>query len=289
MNQTSLIFGDGHLGQYLRCYLPKTISVSRSPLRSSLHSSLGRRSAQQQNIHHQQAYGETLLPHKDQDLVDLLNHHLLTQVIFALPPSAANNYLEILKSLLSILPNRLTFVFISSTSLWGIPGHFGPEDRPCPTSKSGSTLQNAESLLKEYVQSHGHHRRKLILLRPSGLADEQRHPLLSMVRNQRALNWAEPLQLIHCRDVARLVGHLLEHSSTLNQITSCIATSPLHITKGEYYRRLWELVSPDPLPSWWQQTPASAACPRYFQDDLWRRFRFRLMHPYFFPKLNLGS
>lgn len=285
MNNTSLIFGDGHLGQYLRCYLPKTISVSRSPLRSSLRL----RSAQQQNIHHQQAYGETLLPHQDLALVDLLNHHYLTQVIFALPPSAANNYLEILKSLLSILPNRLTFVFISSTSLWGAPGHFGPEDRPCPTSKSGSTLQNAELLLKENVQPHRYHRRKLILLRPSGLADEQRHPLLSILRSQRALNWAEPLQLIHCRDVARLVAHLMDCSSKLNQITSCVATSPLHITKGEYYQRLWELASPTPLPSWWQQTPASQPCPRYFQDDLWRRFRFRLMHPYFFPKLNLGS
>lgn len=94
--------------------------------------------------------------------------------------------------------------FVSTTSVFSAEqGFIDHRTQPSPTSESGI----AHLTIEHHLLTH--HASRSLVIRPSGLVSEYRHPVVSLSRRAKdgvvLRNGREPINLIHQTDVARMI------------------------------------------------------------------------------------
>ena len=142
-------------------------------------------------------------------------------LIFNLTPSIIAN----LESFASFVESISTkhFIFISSTSVYGMQGVVNEDTKPMPDTDSGKLLYDCERLLESF---NG----KYTIIRPSGLYSNSSHPGQFLAGREINIEANTSVNLIHYDDLTNLI--IKSFNSEYNIIN---ATNINHPTKYEYY------------------------------------------------------
>ena len=165
-----LLFGNGHLGQFLLKILPEISWTSRSK-------------------------GDGIRF----DLDHLEHFHLddkFTTIIWAIPPH--ENTINFLK----IMQKNTKVIFISSTSVFS-SGSITNQSKKSPVTKNALLLDQAESFIQNHFMQS-------IIIRPGGLIDEFRHPRNFFAKTSEMKNSHHFPNLIHTEDVARFINFCIQ-------------------------------------------------------------------------------
>lgn len=197
---TIILFGNGHLGQFLLPHLENYDVVATKT------------QADKDNVKY--------------ILGDPIPKEFTTQptaVIWTVPPR--ENYLNSLKEANAYFDKNVPWIFISSTSVY----KSGPVNEDSALNGSSS---NAKLLieLENYLSSL---ERTVTVLRPGGLVDEYRHPARFLSQKDSIDNGLDPVNLVHTDDVASFISLLLQNPRFMG--TSYNLVSDAKMTKKEYY------------------------------------------------------
>tara|TARA_B100000925_G_scaffold143626_1_gene107573 strand:+ start:2929 stop:3645 length:717 start_codon:yes stop_codon:yes gene_type:complete len=166
----TLLFGNGHLGQFLLKILPEISWTSRS---------------KNGGVHFDLEQSESF------ELDDNF-----TTIIWAIPPhqKTINFFQNISKS--------TKIIYISSTSVFSV-GSINNESEKSPMTKNAKLLDQVESYLQDNFPLS-------IIIRPGGLVDEKRHPRKFFTNAAQMKNSHHTPNLIHTEDVARFIHHCMD-------------------------------------------------------------------------------
>lgn len=150
-------------------------------------------------------------------------------VIIAMPPFARQTP-EIYGNKLALIADQYStdtrFIFTSSTGVYPITEGVYNEEFECMDT---NVICHAENELRNLVQD------RLAVLRLGGLFGTQRHPIKFLAGREMATNGSEPINLIHRKDIVRLMKHVLSE----NLFPLLINVSfPLSETKQSYYDQI---------------------------------------------------
>ena len=169
-DNNTLLFGNGHLGQFLLKILPEISWTSRSKS-EGIHFDLGQ-----------------------SDSFKLDNK--FSTIIWAIPPHKETiNFLK-------TIPKNTKVIFVSSTSVFS-KGIINNESEKSPVTKRANLLNQVEN----YIQGHFS---QSIIIRPGGLVDHIRHPKEFFSNASEMRNSHHTPNLIHTEDVARFIHHCIK-------------------------------------------------------------------------------
>lgn len=120
-------------------------------------------------------------------------------VIWNLPP--VEGYADVLMDFDSAIPVEVPWVFVSATSVYG-EGDITEDSPKEAQSPRASVLTECESVLEGL-------KRDVSIVRPSGLVDDIRHPSGFLKGIPLSSGARTPVNLVHTRDVARFIMHLI--------------------------------------------------------------------------------
>lgn len=197
---TIILFGNGHLGQFLLPHLTnfKVVTTKTQSDKNNYKYALG----------------------------DPIPTEFTTQpeaVIWTIPPR--DNYLESLKQANAYFTIQVPWFFISSTSVYqgGQVNEDSPLNGASPNAKQLIELENYLSSLE----------RTVTVLRPGGLVDEHRHPARFLSQKKSIENGLDPVNLVHTDDVASFISLLLNNPKFMG--TTYNLVSDTRMTKKGYY------------------------------------------------------
>lgn len=209
MNPTILFIGSGHLAKYLtRNYdndlkkLFATYRTKKSPLIDK----------------NNQAYFSSPGP-----LPDSLQN--CSVMIWQLPPH--QDYATCLELNHHIVNPEAHWIFISSTSVYAT-GEVSEKSEYSGTSSNAKILIEAEKKLKTF-------NRKITIIRPGGLIDEERSPLNYFAKTKEIKNSNNKINIIHTDDLARFIWFCI-NNKLYDQDYNLV--SSYHPTKQQYYGEL---------------------------------------------------
>lgn len=158
---------------------------------------------------------------------DYLSEQIPSQIIqsdvlvFNLTPSVIQS-VDLFKSFISKIDTK-HFIFISSTSVYGMQGHVDEEVDPIAQTSSGKLLKECEDYLLEKNF-------KATIIRPSGLYCNIKHPGFYLAGKEVNINGLESVNLIHYDDLVEII------LKSVNLDIKVINASNIHHPKkGEYY------------------------------------------------------
>lgn len=120
-----------------------------------------------------------------------------------------------------INPN-VKFIFTSSTSVYSSDQNV--------TSENGKVNDENLNIVIEKIIRHQF--KNYVILRLGGLISESRHPVFSLSGKKNLPNGDAPVNLVHHKDVARIVYLLMDQ---LNQSRVYNVVYPFHPSKAAYY------------------------------------------------------
>lgn len=142
-------------------------------------------------------------------------------LIFNLTPSSIRS-LESFKNFVSSI-NTNKFIFISSTSVYGMQGKVDEDIIPIPETDSGKLLKQCEDFLQDSKIN-------TTIIRPSGLYSDDMHPGQYLAGRELSINGKASVNLIHYNDVVDIVIKAIDASHKLIN-----ATNSHHPNKQIYY------------------------------------------------------
>jgi len=144
-------------------------------------------------------------------------------VLFNMP--MIDGYSKIIQELDERFSNQTSFVFISSTSVYGV-GQITEESQQLGVAKNSAKLIELESLIKSKPK------RGYLIIRPGGLIDSQRNPANFLSKKEKVLEANQLINLVHTQDVARFIWHCLE-GNIWNEEFNLVSDN--HSTKKAFY------------------------------------------------------
>ncbi len=144
-------------------------------------------------------------------------------VIISFPPMSG--YAQKIEGLLHQLGSSQQIIFISSTSLFG-SGRITEESPKDGVSRNADELRQCEDIIQKQENS--------LILRPSGLVDEKRHPQNFLKKVTTIRNSQNNVNLVHTSDVAAFLHFAIDHNLTNDDFN---LTCDDHPTKQELYSR----------------------------------------------------
>ncbi|MCH2533910.1 MAG: hypothetical protein MK008_05665 [Bdellovibrionales bacterium] len=195
-----ILFGNGHLGQFL---LPKlknydVVSTKTKSDKNNIEYNLGQP-----------------IPREFTDQP--------SAVIWTIPPR--QYYLKSLKQANTYFSQKVPWFFISSTSVY-LSGSVNEDSPLNGTSENAKRLVELENYLSQQERS-------VTVLRPGGLVDEYRHPARFLSQKTTIENGLDPVNLVHTDDVANFIQHLLANPRFMG--TTYNLVSDTSMTKKDYY------------------------------------------------------
>jgi len=145
------------------------------------------------------------------------------EIIFNFPP--VQGYLEFLKSSDEMFDPSTAWTFISSTSVFG-SGMINEDSEKNGQKKNSHFLIQLEDFLLSL-------KRRVRIIRPGGLIDEQRLPGKFLKFKDKLLDSEREINFIHTDDVARFIEHSI--SNNLNGEYNIVSDTPLK--RREIYLR----------------------------------------------------
>lgn len=163
-------------------------------------------------------------------------------LIISTPPRAY-------EGVLPYLPNEVArgVILISSISVYGEQGDCGDDTLPRPDKAQGELILKTENELRQKYQG------KLVIVRPGGLIDRDRHPAYHLA-GKALKNSNDRIHLIHENDVRKLILEILARKSAAPKIVNIV--NPNITSKGEYYQKTCHRLSL-PLPLIEENSPRS--------------------------------
>jgi len=217
MSKLITVIGAGHLAKFFFQTLEKdwkVLALTRSPEK-----------IQPTSLVHVQKYltGE-VLP----------STTLLSEVVlWSLPP--LTNYLDVLKSADQQFPAQCQWIFISSTSVFGT-GQIDESSPYLAQTENARVLIECEKYLHAIKKT-----RKVTILRPGGLVDQERHPRNFFARASSLSAADTNVNLVHTIDVARSLSFLISNN-LLGEDFNLVSDD--HPTKREFYLPLVTPLNP---------------------------------------------
>lgn len=142
-------------------------------------------------------------------------------VVFNLTPSAIKSVEKFQSFIQKIITKR--FIFVSSTSVYGMQGEVNEDSPTFPESESGKLLQACElSLLSNKSNS--------CVVRPAGIYGPQSHPGRYMAGREVSVNGNESINLI---DINSLADIIINNFETKYSVVNAVNTH--HPRKEDYY------------------------------------------------------
>ena len=138
-----------------------------------------------------------------------------------------DDYLSLLKRADEFFDQKIPWIFISSTGVF-LPGEVNELSRRDDQSARGNRLKDLEEFVKKL-------KRKSSILRPAGLVDEVRNPARFFKSRKLIEKANHPVNLVHTKDVARFIKHLIEKDLVGEDFNLCCDNHP---TKAELYAKL---------------------------------------------------
>jgi hypothetical protein len=211
-----LIFGLGHLASF----------ISKEFDGDDLHGTFrsGKKNSQFNNVQKYSFNVGEELPGELKQQFDL--------IIWNFPP--VENYIGVLKEADNFFDSQTPWIFVSSTSVY----QDGEVDETSET-KSESYLASIENELASF-------KRNILILRPGGLVDSERHPARFFKGRDEVKGAQSPVNLVHTHDVARFIKHISD-----KEITSDIynLVSSQHPIKKDFYSTMLQLKN-EKVPEW---------------------------------------
>ncbi len=136
-------------------------------------------------------------------------------IILNFPPR--DGYLEFLKELHKHGSQETSWVFVSSTSVFG-EGNINEDSEFHGTSKNAEQLKLMEAFIRNK-------RKQFLLLRPGGLVDDQRHPSKYLQNKDLLTDSEREINFIHTDDVARFISYAIKNN--LNGEFNIVSSEPL--------------------------------------------------------------
>ncbi len=137
-------------------------------------------------------------------------------VLFTLPP--IDHYLEILEAASNAFSKTIPWIFISSTGVYG-------------NGRNAKVLVSIERFLQKLD-------RKVVIIRPGGLIDENRNPIFSLAKRDEVLAFNQTVNVVHTRDVARFIKYVIEKNIREGNFD---LVSDDRMTKKEFYLPFFDL------------------------------------------------
>jgi nucleoside-diphosphate-sugar epimerase len=144
-------------------------------------------------------------------------------VIFNMP--MIDGYSQLIQELDKRFTTQTSFVFISSTSVYGV-GQITESSKQLGVSRNSASLIELESLIKSNPK------REYLIIRPGGLIDSQRNPANFLSKKEIILEANQLINLVHTQDVARFIWHCLE-ANIWNEEFNLVSDN--HSTKKAFY------------------------------------------------------
>ena len=148
-------------------------------------------------------------------------------LVINIPPKENMNYNFIIKTLFEKIKgsNQIKLIFVSSTSVYGnMQGDVNSNTIPKPESKRGSTIIEAENILKRNPQT--------TILRLGGLIGPDRNPARILSSKKIVHNPNNPINLIHIDDCIGIIESIIKKEKW-GKIY--LGVCPHHPTKESYY------------------------------------------------------
>jgi len=123
-------------------------------------------------------------------------------VIWNFPP--VQGYEKSLTTLNKHFNAKTKWIFISSTSVYG-SGNINELSIRNGVRRNSKYLIDLEDQLRTF-------NRDVTIIRPGGLIDEKRNPAYSLSKKTEVLKANLAVNVIHTRDVARFIYHVIDHS-----------------------------------------------------------------------------
>lgn len=163
-------------------------------------------------------------------------------LIISTPPRAY-------ESVIPHLPSEVAqgVIFISSISVFGDQGHCSDDTLPRPDKVQG------ELILKIEIELRRKYQEKLVIIRPGGLIDHDRHPAYHL-SGKTLKNPCDRIHLIHENDVRKLILEVIERKNVAPPFINVV--NPNTSSKGEYYQTICHKLSL-PLPLIEESSPSS--------------------------------
>ncbi len=144
-------------------------------------------------------------------------------VLINFPPSSLS--IEFIKNLSDHFKLDTSFIFISSTSVYGR----GTSDE---SSIRTGIARNAKALIELEDHFKSLKGRQVTLIRPAGLIDEVRSPAKTLARRTEVKDSQMPVNLVHTRDVARFILFVIENDLWNEEYN---LVSSIHSSKKDFY------------------------------------------------------
>lgn len=187
-DNTTLLFGKGHLGGFILKKNPKISWTQRKNSQDKLFFEL-------------ENYENFFLPTQ------------IKTIIWTIPPHTMT------VSFLKKLPRNIQIIFISSTSVFS-KGLIKNDSVLDPRTSNGKLLEAAETHIKKHFN-------KYVIIRPGGLVDQTRHPKNFFNNASKMNNSNHRPNLIHTEDVARLVNLFNKSDTEWNRCYNLVAITSL--------------------------------------------------------------
>lgn len=266
---STVIIGYGHLGQYAcRQWNKHTLihALSRSqPQKSSKNTT--------KLIWHQIELKQNISISEKQNIRCLIASS--PWINFWLPPSCSYNnkniYFDVLKDVISLLRNDQLFTFISSTSIFGNkPRVINEHSLPDPETENAKLLVCAEDYIKKHLKLYH-------IIRPSGLIDEERHPINSLAGKSKLKDTNSLVNLVHSADVVGFIWHLRNHPVFSKKSITTHISCYSHLPKKIFYENSARLRSL-PIPEFFAPEHLNFSSRKILSDHLWQKYHYQLKH-----------
>lgn len=165
----------------------------------------------------------------NQSIPEMLSQAQILSV--SIPPGKdLEKYYHTCLQLKKIWPKESPILFVSTTSVFPRKdGTFYESSIPNPDNKRGLILRKIESELHDHFSQS-------CILRSAGQVGENRHPLKFLLKNKKAVQGEEPINMIYGVDLANLVLKIFTMWTQGDDVPAILhGVSPLHPLKKNYY------------------------------------------------------
>ncbi|MDO6813956.1 uroporphyrinogen-III C-methyltransferase [Tenacibaculum soleae] len=157
--------------------------------------------------------------------------HDTSTLIINFPPKRIENIETIhplqIKQIIKHTPKKTKIIFVSSTSVYQNTNTLVSESLHCiPEKASGKALIEAEQLLQQHFGNN------LTVLRLAGLIGPKRHPGRFLANKKQLKNPNVPVNLIHQKDVIRLIATIINKDCFGEIINGC---ADIHPKRKDFY------------------------------------------------------